>query len=43
MILHRGRREWTQEILSANDFIESKLLPGFRLACRLVLDAGRQR
>src|SRR5215510_5854183 len=43
MALRRGRGQWLQKILGPSDYLETKLLPGFRLACRKVLDLGQSR
>ncbi len=39
-ILKRGRSEWNEKELGAGDAIESKLLPGFKLACQAILEAA---
>lgn len=38
-ILRRVRGKWAEQVLHSADFIESQLLPGFRLSCQKVFDA----
>lgn len=43
MVLRRGRNQWSEKTLKRDDVLETKLLPGFRLDCRTILDAGREQ
>lgn len=40
LLLKRGRTQWTEKTLEASDACETKLLPGFKLACRAIFDAA---
>jgi Uma2 family endonuclease len=40
LILKRGRIQWTAKTLGPNDACETKLLPGFKLACRTIFEAA---
>jgi Putative restriction endonuclease len=40
LILRRGRSDWTEKELFRNDVCETKLLPGFKLPCRVIFDAA---
>lgn len=40
LVLRRGRSQWTEKTLGLADSCESKLLPGFKLACGAVFEAG---
>jgi hypothetical protein len=40
LVLRRGRSEWTETTLSPADVCETKLLPGFKLPCRVVFEAA---
>ena len=40
LLLKRGRTQWTEKTLEAADVCETKLLPGFKLACRAIFDAA---
>ncbi|WP_439629181.1 Uma2 family endonuclease [Gemmata sp.] len=40
LVLRRGRSQWTEKTLGPADACETKLLPGFKLPCRAVFDAG---
>lgn len=40
LVLRRGRAKWTEKTLGPADACETKLLPGFRLPCRAVFEAG---
>ena len=42
LILKRSRTQWTERTLGPADTIETKLLPGFKLACGSVFAAGRE-
>jgi Uma2 family endonuclease len=39
VILKRGRSQWRQETLGAEDICDTKLLPGFRLPCKAIFEA----
>jgi Uma2 family endonuclease len=44
VVLKRGRSQWTEKALGPADVCETKLLPGFKLACRTVFEAaGEER
>jgi Uma2 family endonuclease len=44
LILRRGKSQWTEKTLGPEDVCETKLLPGFKLACRGVFEAaGEER
>jgi len=40
LVLRRGRSQWTEKTLGSTDVCETKLLPGFKLSCKDVFDAG---
>ena len=40
LVLRRGRSQWTEKTLGPADACETKLLPGFKLPCKAVFDAG---
>jgi Uma2 family endonuclease len=40
LTLKRGRSQWTQKTLGPADACETKLLPGFKLACRAIFDVA---
>ena len=40
LVLRRGKSRWSEKALKRNDMLETKLLPGFRLDCIKVFDAG---
>jgi Uma2 family endonuclease len=40
LVLRRGRSDWTELTLGPKDACETKLLPGFRLACKAIFEAG---
>jgi Uma2 family endonuclease len=42
LALKRGRSKWTEKSLGPADFCETKLLPGFRLACRDLFAAAAE-
>lgn len=43
LALRRGRTQWIEKELFADDFCETKLLPGFKMPCRAIFDvAGEQ-
>ena len=42
LALRRGRSQWTEKSLGASDMCETKLLPGFKLPCKTIFDAGRE-
>jgi Uma2 family endonuclease len=39
LILKRGRSQWTEKTLGPADVCETKLLPGFKLACSAIFEA----
>jgi Uma2 family endonuclease len=41
LLLRRGRSHWGEKTLGSNDVCETKLLPGFKLACSLIFDAAK--
>jgi Uma2 family endonuclease len=43
LILKRGRTQWIEKTLGRNDFCETKLLPGFKLACQAIFDAANEQ
>jgi Putative restriction endonuclease len=44
LVLRRGRAKWTETTLGPADVCETKLLPGFKLPCRVVFEAaGEER
>jgi Uma2 family endonuclease len=42
LILKRGRTQWTETTLDAEDVCETKLLPGFKLACKAIFEAAQE-
>jgi Uma2 family endonuclease len=42
VILKRGRSHWTEKTLGAEDVCETKLLPGFKLSCRVIFEAAEE-
>jgi Uma2 family endonuclease len=40
LILKRGRSQWTEKTLGPTDVAETKLLPGFKMPCSVVLEAA---
>ena len=42
LILKRGRSQWTVKTLGPADICETKLLPGFKLPCRIIFDAAEE-
>lgn len=38
LVLRRGKSDWIEKTLGLKDVIESKLLPGFKLACKAIFD-----
>jgi Uma2 family endonuclease len=40
LVLRRGRSQWTEKTLGPADVCETKLLPGFKLPCKAVFEAG---
>ena len=42
LILKRGRSQWTEKWLGPVDVCETKLLPGFKLACREVFGVAEE-
>lgn len=40
LVLRRGRSQWTEKTLGPADACETKLLPGFKLPCQAVFEAG---
>lgn len=38
--LRRGKSDWIAKELFADDFLETKLLPGFKLPCRAIFEAA---
>ncbi|HSQ55312.1 MAG TPA: Uma2 family endonuclease [Gemmata sp.] len=40
LVLRRGRSRWTEKTLTPADACETKLLPGFKLACKKVFEAA---
>jgi Uma2 family endonuclease len=43
VILKRGKSDWIEKTLGPDGVIETKVLPGFKLACKAVLDAGKDQ
>jgi Uma2 family endonuclease len=43
LILRRGRSQWTEKTLGPADSCETKLLPGFKLACRAIFEAAAEQ
>ena len=41
LILRRGRSQWIEKPLGPADVCETKLLPGFKLACQAIFDAAK--
>jgi hypothetical protein len=42
VILRRGKSDWIEKSLGPDDTIETKLLPGFQLACQAIFDAAEE-
>jgi Uma2 family endonuclease len=42
LALRRGRSQWIEKSHGPNDSCETKLLPGFTLACAAVFEAGAE-
>jgi len=40
LVLRRGKSDWIEKTLGANDACETKLLPGFKLSCQAIFDAA---
>jgi Uma2 family endonuclease len=40
LVLRHGRSQWTEKTLGPDDSCETKLLPGFKLPCKGVLDVA---
>jgi Uma2 family endonuclease len=40
LVLRRGRSQWTEKTLGAEDVCETKLLPGFKLPCAKLFEAA---
>jgi Putative restriction endonuclease len=38
--LRRGKADWIAKELHADDFCETKLLPGFKMPCRAIFDVA---
>ncbi len=43
LILRRGKSDWIEKTLGLDGVIETKLLPGFKLPCRPVLEVGKEQ
>ncbi len=43
VILRRGKADWIEKTLGPADAIETKLLPGFKLACRVIFEAAGEK
>jgi hypothetical protein len=43
LVLRRGRNQWIQKELKRGDTLETKLLPGFKLACDEIFDAAGEQ
>jgi Uma2 family endonuclease len=43
LLLKRGKSDWIEKTLGPDSVIETKLLPGFQLPCRPVLEAGNDQ
>lgn len=43
VILKRGKSDWIDKTLGPDGVIETKRLPGFKLACQTVLEAGKEQ
>ncbi|HUE16069.1 MAG TPA: Uma2 family endonuclease [Planctomycetaceae bacterium] len=43
LVLRRGRSQWIQKELKRGDTLETKLLPGFKLACDEIFDAAGEQ
>ena len=41
--LRRGKADWIAKELHAGDFVETKLLPGFKLPCSAIFDAAAEQ
>lgn len=42
LVLRRGKSAWLEKALGADDVLETKLLPGFKLAWRAIFDAAQE-
>ena len=42
LTLKRGRAQWTEKPLGPGDVCETKLLPGFKLACQAIFEAAEE-
>jgi len=42
LMLTRGKAQWLQKTLGPDDICETKLLPGFKLPCKLIFDAAAE-
>ena len=42
LILRRGKSDWIAKTLGPDDVCETKLLPGFQVACRAIFDAAKE-
>ena len=42
VLLRRGKNDWVEKRVERNDVCTTKLLPGFKLPCKLVFDAAAQ-
>jgi Uma2 family endonuclease len=40
LVLRRMRGKWSERVLNASDFLDTKLLPGFRLECGKIFQAA---
>jgi Uma2 family endonuclease len=40
LVLRRGKSQWIEKTLGPDDVADTKLLPGFKLSCRAVFEAG---
>jgi Uma2 family endonuclease len=40
LVLRRGKSDWIEKTLGPKDICETKLLPGFKLACKAIFDAA---
>ena len=43
VILRRGKSDWIEKSLGPDDAIETKLLPGFKLPCRVIFEAAGEQ
>ena len=42
VVLRRGKSDWIEKRLGPDDTCETKLLPGFKLACKPIFDAAAE-